>query len=103
MNGVARNDDVLAESDAKLTVNRWILTELTRARARSPTASTSYRFNEAAGAAYRFVWNLFCDWYLELLKPVFMGEDEEAKARARRSRPSCSTRSTSCCIRSCRS
>jgi len=81
MNGVARNDDV-SLSEAKLTINRWILTELTRASREITDGIASYRFNEAAGAAYRFVWNLFCDWYLELLKPVFMGEDAEAKAES---------------------
>jgi valyl-tRNA synthetase len=81
MNGVARNDAFWL-SDAKLTVNRWILTELTRAAREMTTAIEAYRFNEAAGAAYRFVWNSFCDWYLELLKPVFMGEDAAAKAEA---------------------
>ncbi|TIS54057.1 MAG: valine--tRNA ligase [Mesorhizobium sp.] len=82
MNEVARNDDFWL-GDAKLAVNRWILTELTRAARDITDGITSYRFNEAAGAAYRFVWNLFCDWYLELLKPVFMGADEAAKAESR--------------------
>ncbi|WP_054311530.1 valine--tRNA ligase [Mesorhizobium sp. 1M-11] len=82
MNGVAR-DDTFWLQDAKLAVNRWILTELTRAAREITDAITSYRFNEAAGAVYRFVWNQFCDWYLELLKPVFMGEDEAAKAESR--------------------
>ena len=82
MNEVARNDDFWL-NDAKLAVNRWILTELTRAARAITDGITSYRFNEAAGAAYRFVWNLFCDWYLELLKPVFMGTDEAAKAESR--------------------
>ncbi len=81
MNGVARNDALWLE-DAKLTINRWILTELTRATREITEGITSYRFNDAAGAAYRFVWNTFCDWYLELLKPVFMGEDEAAKAES---------------------
>jgi valyl-tRNA synthetase len=81
MNGVARNDDV-SLSHAKLTVNRWILTELTRAAGEITDGILAYKFNEAAGAAYRFVWNTFCDWYLELLKPVFMGEDAEAKAES---------------------
>ena len=79
MNGVARNDAFWL-NDAKLTVNRWILTELTRASREITDAISAYRFNEAAGSAYRFVWNTFCDWYLELLKPIFMGEDEAAKA-----------------------
>ncbi len=78
MNGVARNDD-FPLVEAKLTINRWILTELTRAAKEITDGITSYRFNDAAGAAYRFVWNLFCDWYLELLKPVFTGDDEAAK------------------------
>ncbi|WP_434723096.1 valine--tRNA ligase [Mesorhizobium sp. RIZ17] len=82
MNEVARNDEFWL-NDAKLQVNRWILTELTRAARAVTEGIISYRFNEAAGAAYRFVWNLFCDWYLELLKPVFMGTDEAAKAESR--------------------
>jgi valyl-tRNA synthetase len=82
MNGVAR-DDAFWLSDAKLTVNRWILTELTRAAKDITDGIASYRFNEAGAAAYRFVWNYFCDWYVELLKPVFMGADEAAKAESR--------------------
>jgi valyl-tRNA synthetase len=81
MNGVARNDAFWL-ADAKLALNRWILTELSRATREVTEGITSYRFNDAASAAYRFVWNLFCDWYLELLKPVFMGEDEAAKAES---------------------
>jgi valyl-tRNA synthetase len=81
MNGVTR-DPSFRPDDAKLTVNRWILTELTNTVHDVTDGITSYRFNEAAGAAYRFVWNQFCDWYIELLKPVFNGEDAEAKAEA---------------------
>jgi valyl-tRNA synthetase len=81
MNGVERNDDFWLH-DAKLTINRWILTELTRATREITEGITSFRFNDAAAAAYRFVWNLFCDWYLELLKPVFMGDDQAAKAES---------------------
>ncbi len=82
MNGVTRNDEFWL-NDAKLTVNRWILTELTRAAKEVTDSITSYKFNEAGAAAYRFVWNYFCDWYVELLKPVFMGDDEAAKAESR--------------------
>src|SRR5690606_20716187 len=81
MNGVARNDAFWL-GDAKLTVNRWILTELTRAVREVTQAIEGYRFNDAAGVAYRFVWNTFCDWYLELLKPVFAGSDEAARAES---------------------
>jgi valyl-tRNA synthetase len=81
MNSVARNDGFWL-ADARLPVNRWILTELKRASSEITDGITSYRFNDAAGAAYRFVWNLFCDWYLELLKPVFAGTDEAQKAES---------------------
>ncbi|MGB3417366.1 MAG: valine--tRNA ligase [Mesorhizobium sp.] len=82
MNEVARDDDFWL-GDARLAVNRWILTELTRTARAVTEGIASYRFNEAAAAAYKFVWNQFCDWYLELLKPVFMGDDEAAKAESR--------------------
>ncbi|WP_420961851.1 valine--tRNA ligase [Brucella sp. IR073] len=81
MNGVAR-DESFDPAQAKLAVNRWILTELTRAARAVTEGIAAYKFNEAAGAAYKFVWNQFCDWYLELLKPIFMGEDEAAKKEA---------------------
>ncbi|MDM8346748.1 valine--tRNA ligase [Pseudochrobactrum sp. sp1633] len=81
MNGVTRNPDFKPE-DAKLAVNRWILTELTRATKAVTEGITTYRFNDAASSAYRFVWNQFCDWYLELLKPIFMGDDVDAKREA---------------------
>ncbi len=62
-------------------LNRWILGEASRAVAETSAAIKSYRFNDAANAAYRFVWNLFCDWCLELAKPVLQsGEDGPAKA-----------------------
>jgi valyl-tRNA synthetase len=51
-----------------------------------PTGIDQYRFNEASSALYRFVWNQFCDWYLELLKPVFNGEDEAPRPRRRPAR-----------------
>ncbi|MCR9122669.1 MAG: valine--tRNA ligase [Phyllobacteriaceae bacterium] len=82
MNGVA-HDAGFRPADAKLTINRWILTELGRTVSEVSAGIGTYRFNEAAGALYKFVWNTFCDWYLELLKPVFAGDDEDAKAEAR--------------------
>ncbi|MDB5556677.1 MAG: valyl-tRNA synthetase, partial [Rhizobium sp.] len=81
MNGV-KHDPGFRPEDAKLTVNRWILTELAETVGAVTTGIEQFRFNEAAGALYRFVWNQFCDWYLELLKPIFMGDDEAAKAEA---------------------
>ncbi|MDR6667164.1 valine--tRNA ligase [Rhizobium sp. 1399] len=81
MNGVKSDPHFVPEA-AELTINRWILTELARTERDVTEALEAYRFNDAAGALYRFVWNQFCDWYLELLKPVFGGEDAGAKAEA---------------------
>jgi valyl-tRNA synthetase len=78
MNGATSSKGFIPEATS-LTVNRWILTELSRTIRDVTEAIENYRFNEAAGSLYRFVWNQFCDWYLELLKPVFIGEDAEAK------------------------
>jgi valyl-tRNA synthetase len=68
---------------ARETLNRWIATETTRTVRAVTDAIEAYRFNEAAAAAYRFVWNLTCDWYLELAKPVLSGPDGTAKHETR--------------------
>ena len=81
MNGV-KSDPKFVPETASLTINRWILTELARTARDVTEAIETYRFNDAAGTLYRFIWNQFCDWYLELLKPVFSGEDEAAKAES---------------------
>jgi valyl-tRNA synthetase len=65
------------------TVNKWIAGEVARTASEITLALEAYRFNDAANAAYRFVWNVFCDWYLEFIKPLLMGEDEAAKAETR--------------------
>jgi valyl-tRNA synthetase len=65
------------------TINRWIRGELTKAERQVSAALQGGRFDDAAAALYRFVWNVFCDWYLELAKPVFQGADEAAKAETR--------------------
>jgi valyl-tRNA synthetase len=70
-------------AQAKETLNRWIAHETSRTTREVSEAIEAYRFNDAAGAIYRFVWNVYCDWYLELAKPVLLGEDGPAKGETR--------------------
>jgi valyl-tRNA synthetase len=67
----------------KETVNRWISGEVERTAKAVTSAIEEYKFNEAAAAIYGFTWGTFCDWYLELIKPVLEGSDEAAKAETR--------------------
>ena len=64
---------------AEEILSRWIAHETAKATAEVTEAIESYRFNDAAASAYRFVWNIYCDWYLELVKPVLTGPDGAAK------------------------
>ncbi|NDW05159.1 valine--tRNA ligase [Jiella pacifica] len=75
MNGAVHGGTLDPES-LSLPLNRWIVTELSRTVAETDEALAGYRFNDAASAIYRFVWNLFCDWYVELSKPTLGGEDK---------------------------
>jgi valyl-tRNA synthetase len=65
---------------AKETLNRWIAHETAKAAAEVTEAIEAYRFNDAAAALYRFVWNIYCDWYLELAKPLLTGPDGATKS-----------------------
>ncbi|MCA0424922.1 MAG: class I tRNA ligase family protein, partial [Proteobacteria bacterium] len=82
MNGCVR----VAGFDPKTvkgTLNRWIAGETAKAVAAVTENILAFRFNDAAGAAYRFVWNTFCDWYLELAKPALQGADGAEKDETR--------------------
>jgi valyl-tRNA synthetase len=78
MNGCARIDG-FDPAQAKDPLNRWIAHEAALTTREVTEAIETYRFNDAAAAIYRFVWNVYCDWYLELAKPVMMGADSPAK------------------------
>ncbi|WP_425994459.1 valine--tRNA ligase [Afipia sp. DC4300-2b1] len=84
MNGCALADG-FDPAKTKETLNRWIAHETARATREVTEAIQAYRFNDAAGIMYRFVWNIYCDWYLELAKPVLMGADSPAKAETQAS------------------
>jgi valyl-tRNA synthetase len=79
MNGCVRRAD-FAPAKAETILNKWIYAEANATAAAVTEAIENYRFNDAANEVYRFVWNRFCDWYVEFAKPVFMGSDDTAKA-----------------------
>ena len=70
-------------SSVKHTLNKWIVSEAVRTTKAVEQGIATYRFNEAAGAIYGYVWNVFCDWYIELTKPIFLGSDEATKTETR--------------------
>ena len=67
----------------RLPLNRWIVGETAKAAAEVTAALEAYRFSDAANALYHFVWDTFCDWYVELAKPILAGEDAPARAETR--------------------
>ena len=75
----ARRDPDFDPIAARVTINRWIAGEVSRTRDSVTKAIEEHRYNDAAGSLYGFVWNVFCDWYVELIKPVLSGSDEAAK------------------------
>jgi valyl-tRNA synthetase len=68
---------------AREVLNRWIVHETAKASRAITEAIAEYRFNDAAAEAYRFVWNVYCDWYVELSKPLLIGADGPAKDETR--------------------
>jgi len=82
MNGCETQPD-FDPSRAELTVNKWIISETGAAVREVTRALEQLRFNEAAHTAYQFVWSRYCDWYLELIKPILTGGTDAARAETR--------------------
>jgi valyl-tRNA synthetase len=68
-NGIGASDAVKAPN-ATTAVNKWIIGEVVETLAQLDKAMADLRFDAAANTIYHFVWDTFCDWYLELIKPV---------------------------------
>ena len=82
MNGVSP-DPLFDPSRVQAPLCRWLLEAANTALAEATTALEAYRFDEYAQACYRFTWNLFCDWFVELSKPVLSGPDGPQKQELR--------------------
>ena len=70
-------------SSVKHAVNKWIIAKAQEATREVTENLNSYRFSDAANAVYQFVWGAFCDWYIEMIKPILYGENEAEKAETR--------------------
>ncbi|MDM8009706.1 MAG: valine--tRNA ligase [Parasphingorhabdus sp.] len=82
VNGIGASN-TLAAPKAALPVNRWIISEVVETQRALDKALADLRFDAAANTIYHFTWDRFCDWYLELTKPVLQGEDAAAADETR--------------------
>ena len=74
MNGCVPDPDFRPEA-VGLAVNKWIVGQTMRCIDAVDGGLETFKFDQAAGAVYHFVWHGFCDWYLEFTKPILQGED----------------------------
>jgi valyl-tRNA synthetase len=81
-NGIGASD-TLAAPEARLAANQWIIGEVAQTVAALDQAMAELRFDAAANTIYHFVWDRFCDWYLELIKPVFVEKPSPLQGRGR--------------------
>jgi valyl-tRNA synthetase len=82
-NGIGASSTITAPP-ARLAANQWIIGEVASCVAAMEAALADLRFDAAANAIYQFTWSKFCDWYLELIKPVFAGDADSPPAQETR-------------------
>ena len=66
-------------AEATLPLTQWLVGETYRATEAISASLEAYRFNDASTSVYQFIWDGFCDWFIELAKPILQGDDEAAK------------------------
>jgi valyl-tRNA synthetase len=76
-NGIGASQ-AIGPPEAALPVNRWIIGETVKTVQALDLALADLRYDESANILYHFVWDRFCDWYLELSKPILQAEDPDA-------------------------
>lgn len=73
------------ETKVKSAVNKWIIAKAKQATKDVTDNLNAFRFSDAANAVYQFVWGSFCDWYIEMIKPILYGNNEEEKQETKAS------------------
>ncbi|GJM17177.1 MAG: valine--tRNA ligase [Thermodesulfobacteriota bacterium] len=83
MNLEGYDPNLVPTQDQLSVYDKWILTKLNRTIREVEQSIEAYEFDKAASSIYQFFWAEYCDWYLELIKPVLYGENEDDKQRTR--------------------
>ena len=83
MNG-CKTDKDFNPSKVTMALNKWIIAKTDAATLDVTKNLNDFRFSDAANAVYQFVWGTFCDWFIELSKPVFYGTNEAEKVETQK-------------------
>ncbi|MGV3278285.1 valine--tRNA ligase [Rickettsiales bacterium LUAb2] len=70
-------DSNFKPNNIKNSINKWIVYKLSILNTEYKNSITNYKFNDASSSIYQFIWHNFCDWYIEMIKPIFSSEDQE--------------------------
>jgi valyl-tRNA synthetase len=91
MNGCFEAED-FDPASASLPLTQWLVGEVVRTQNNVTQALEAYRFNDAANGVYQFIWNSFCDWYVELAKPALQNDDTSAEAQSQKAQVQAATK-----------
>ncbi len=78
MNGCFETS-TLDENTVKHPVNKWIIAKAKEASNEVTSNLNAFRFSDSANTVYQFIWGSFCDWYIEMIKPILYGDNEAEK------------------------
>jgi len=83
INGCVLSNESFDPLSCDLTINKWIIAEVSKTAQLTTNSLEAYKFDQAANSLYHFVWHTFCDWYLEFAKSVLQGDTEQDKLETR--------------------
>ena len=77
-------DPAFNPKSVQLPLNKWLISKVAKTADSISKSIEEYQFNDASNTVYHFAWGTFCDWYLELTKPILNGSDTRAADETRK-------------------